>query len=80
MPVEIEGLRGLPLARDELSVVATEERARKLSNGRKTRFEVERIKKKNEEAAKMSDLVDEGVEKVEMALIVKLMCKVQSRL
>ncbi|GLJ52405.1 hypothetical protein SUGI_1114740 [Cryptomeria japonica] len=71
MPVEIEGLRGLPLVGDELSVVATEERARKSSNGRKTRFEEERIKKKSEEAAKMSDLVNEGVEKVEMALIVK---------
>lgn len=71
MPVEIEGLRGLPLAGDEIMVVSSEERARKLSNGRKVRSEQERLRKQSEEKIVMPDDVDEKVEMVEMTLIVK---------
>lgn len=41
MPVEIEGLRGLPMAGEEITVVESEDRARMLSSGRKKRMEQE---------------------------------------
>ncbi|GER40905.1 translation initiation factor IF-2 [Striga asiatica] len=49
MPIEIEGLKGLPMAGDDIVVVVSEERARMLSEGRKKK---ERRK-----------LEEEGVEK-----------------
>lgn len=43
MPVEIEGLRGLPMAGDDIIVVGSEERAKMLSEGRKKKLEKDRL-------------------------------------
>ncbi|GBG72457.1 hypothetical protein CBR_g12031 [Chara braunii] len=48
MPVEIDGLKGVPEAGDELLVVGGEERARKVSDMRKQRKEEERLRKMSE--------------------------------
>lgn len=49
MPIEIEGLKGLPMAGDDIVVVESEERAKMLSEGRKKKAEKDRLKKKLED-------------------------------
>ncbi|KAL0547024.1 hypothetical protein IC582_016945 [Cucumis melo] len=71
MPVEIEGLRGLPMAGDDIIVVESEERARMLSAGRKRKFEKDRLKKLSEGKTETEEQSEEVVQRVELPIIVK---------
>lgn len=72
MPVEIEGLRGLPMAGDDVIVVHSEERARMLSSGRKKKFEEDRLRNKMVLDTPTTSDDSEGVPlRVEMPVIVK---------
>ncbi|KAI4375385.1 hypothetical protein MLD38_013263 [Melastoma candidum] len=70
MPVVIEGLKGLPRAGDDIVMVETEERARMLSKGRKSKYEKDRLKKMSEEL-ESSESSEEVTDRVEMPIIVK---------
>ncbi|XP_068642277.1 uncharacterized protein [Aristolochia californica] len=70
-PVEIEGLRGLPMAGDDIVVVDTEQRARMLSAGRKKIQEEGRIGKINEDLFGAQDETEKMSERVELPIIVK---------
>lgn len=72
MPVEIEGLRGLPMAGDDVIVVHSEERARMLSSGRKRKSEEDRLRGKMVQNTATTSDDSEGVpQRVEMPVIVK---------
>lgn len=76
-PVEIDGLRGLPEAGDDIQVVACEDRARKLSQARYTRTEETRLWHLKERcvaaaaAAADNETENSKSEKVEMTVVVK---------
>ncbi|KAK4282664.1 hypothetical protein QN277_014012 [Acacia crassicarpa] len=71
MPVEIEGLRGTPMAGDDVIVVQSEERARLLSAGRKRKYEEDRLKKMVEERAESVESSEDGPQRVELPIVVK---------
>ncbi|ONK57867.1 uncharacterized protein A4U43_C09F5020 [Asparagus officinalis] len=71
MPVEIEGLKGLPMAGDDVVVVDSEERAKMLSSGRKKKQMEDRRGKVIEERIEIEDPSEDAPVRVELPIIVK---------
>lgn len=74
MPVEIEGLKGVPLAGDDVVVVHSDGRAKMLSAGRKSKVEEYRLNKKSSpKSVKFADNDEERENsiQIEMPIIIK---------
>ncbi|CAL1373525.1 unnamed protein product [Linum trigynum] len=74
MPVVLEGLKGLPMAGDDIVVVESEERARMLSAGRKKKFEKDRLRQIMEDRPMVEEPSEEDgpvAVRVEMPIVVK---------